>query len=133
MMQMLYLEGGPMRKRDEDLKIDISDIFGGEVQVPAETEGIGVENSSGTTAPSEKDDQFQEWMNGRDEALQAQTHELERKLHDTIEAAFPQAPDDQVAVIDEVPVETVSEPLPAAEIAKGPESPIDFSAPIAPP
>ncbi|HVZ80543.1 MAG TPA: hypothetical protein VHE12_07040 [bacterium] len=121
-----------MRKRDEELKIDISDIFGGELSSPAGVPEDGPAVQASETATPEQDSQFQEWMDQRDEALQVQTHELERKLHDSIEASFPQAPDEQVITAEEA----VTAPAPETQAQpeeSAPESPIDFSAPIAPP
>lgn len=120
-----------MRKKDEELKIDISDIFGGDVQVPPETaqDVASVE----TTASPEQDAQFQEWMNTRDEALQTQSHDLERKLHDSLHDNFPQAPDDQVAPTEEPVIVPQEAPVPAVVPDMQGSSAIDFSAPIAPP
>ena len=122
-----------MRKRDDELKIDISDIFGGDVQGPSESVQETAETPNESVAP-EQDTQFQEWMNTRDEALQTQSHELERKLHDTISDHFPQASDEQaVNQVAEVPGAhmVVPDAVPDPKISS--ESPIDFSAPIAPP
>lgn len=122
-----------MRKKDEELKIDISDIFGGDVLAPP---AAAQDSTGGETvaASPEQDAQFQEWMNTRNEALQTQSHDLEKKLHGSLHDSFPQAPDDQVAIPDEEPA-LVSEAVPTETVVAETQggSAIDFSAPIAPP
>jgi hypothetical protein len=85
-------------------------------------------------ASPEQDEQFREWMNIRDEARQTQSHDLERKLHDSLHDSFPQAPDDQVAAPAEEPT-LAPEEIPTQAAVTEPQggSAIDFSAPIAPP
>ena len=122
-----------MRKKDEELKIDISDIFGGDVQAPPEPSQGTEKGGSNVDSPAQ-DAEFQEWMNTRNEALQSQSQDLERKLHDSLHDSFPQAPDDQVMAPNEEPSlapENTGSQAVAPEMEVG--SLIDFSAPIAPP
>lgn len=125
-----------MRKQDDDLKIDISDLFGGDVPAPPPTGAAAAEPAAPT---QEQENEFQEWMSARNEALEAKTLELERKLHENSPEPFPQGPDDQLPTTEEAPAAVpeappVVEEAPVAPPAPAtPESPIDFNAPITPP
>jgi hypothetical protein len=132
-----------MRKSDDDLKIDINELFGGDISaarqsveqsnpvLPEDTESPETQ----ATPPSSPTDikiaeqQFQEWMTIREKELEAKTQELERRLEELrdhqLQAA--QAPVDSL----EVPEVSVEESLPANQVVI--ESPIDFDAPISPP
>lgn len=131
-----------MRKHDDELKIDISELFGGDLPSPSDT----IDDSAApaptiptptvieeipATAPAEVDNKFQEWMNNRNAELEAKTQELEKRLQEL------QA---QVAAKQTVPevAQVPPSPPPAATEINAPtepaaDSPVDFSAPIAPP
>ncbi len=125
-----------MRKPDDELKINISELFGGDLPSPSEileditTDEPFTVSPAQSGIPSEIENQFHEWMDQRNQKLEAHTLELERKLK---EATPPEGP----------PIDTL-EPLTIQEITNNtdapPEtkrvlsdSPVDFDAPIAAP
>ncbi len=123
-----------MRKPDDDLKIDISELFGGDLSGPSEKLEETVDMGEAPTgipgplsASPEDENHFQEWMNSRNIELEAKSQELERRFQES-------------SITDAAPVETLSsgELLGgAAEEATTPApasaSPIDFNAPMSPP
>lgn len=127
-----------MRKPDDDLKIDISELFGGEMPGPSETlEDTPPPKTPATSqtpvpaAPSstESESQFQEWMKTRNEELELKAQELERRLQELQQAQqTPSAAPDSLSGLD-FQTEVVGE---KTEVPSG-DSPIDFSAPITPP
>lgn len=120
-----------MRKPDDDLKIDIADLFGGDISGPSEKlEEAAVEAPPESATPSaasvEAENNFQEWMNSRNVELEAKSLELEKKFQ---EAAATAAPNETLSG-SELLTATTEESRPAPAAAA---SPIDFNAPIAPP
>ncbi len=118
-----------MRKPDDDLKIDIADLFGGAVSGPSEQleEVAALEDApAGTGVPSASDNQFQEWMSNRNAELEAKTVELEKKFQEPVTAESVPADNLSAGELLSAPIET--EPA-----APNTPSPIDFNAPIAPP
>jgi hypothetical protein len=125
-----------MRKPDDDLKINISELFGGDLPSPSESlEDVSASEPSPTSQTSSKitpevESQFQEWMNHRNQELEVKSLELERKLQETpippvipTSDTSPATPvEEAVIAIEEVPVKSVAS-----------DSPVDFDAPIAPP
>ncbi len=123
-----------MRKPDDDLKIDIADLFGGDLSGPSEKldEASALMDSPAgfpaqTLSSPEADNHFKEWMNSRNVELEAKSQELEKKFLETSAAEM-------------VPAEKFSgsEILTASSDAENSTnsastSPIDFNAPIAPP
>lgn len=121
-----------MRKPDDDLKINISELFGGELPGPSDTvDDISESQAPGkpVAAPVERESQFKEWMVGRNQELEAKTQELEKRLQELKD----QRPVD--AGSDRLSAQELQTPPPSPETPKEPEpdSPIDFNAPIAPP
>jgi hypothetical protein len=143
-----------MRKSDDELKIDISELFGGDM-APARQAAEQMESPAvaGETAPSPAvetaeppaavEQKYQDWMSAREKELEAKTQELERRLQDLLEQKLQAA---QTAPPEAEPVEA-----PALEAPAVPETPavpvevpaeaaapletgaIDFSQPILPP
>ncbi len=119
-----------MKKPDDDLKINISEIFGGDLPSPSDSidenepkpQEAPLETQKQTVAESET--QFQEWMKIRNAELEAKSQELERRLQEIKEQT------EQKVQVEEIPP-TQSET--AAEIPTAQPPPIDFDAPIAPP
>jgi len=177
MMHSNQWKAGFMRKPDDDLKIDIAELFGEDMPSPSDT----LEDSSAPTATAsaetvseastaDTETRFQEWMNGRNKELETKVQELEQRLQDVkAKPPAPVEPDNfsgdelksavvpppevkpapvsppQVKAAPAPPPEVKSAPAPPPEIKPAPasepeakavpssESPIDFSAPIAPP
>lgn len=123
-----------MRRPDDDLKIDIAELFGGDLSGPSEKlEETSALLESSTESPShahsspEADNHFKEWMNSRNVELEAKSQELEKKFQETAasEAAAP----------EKFSGEEILKASSDAESAVAPasSSPIDFNAPITPP
>src|SRR5579862_6940116 len=78
-----------MRKPDDDLKIDISELFGGDLPSPSETleEAATVQSPTqfeNANAPKPAtESQFQDWMSGRNAELEEKSQELEKRLQET--------------------------------------------------
>ncbi len=125
-----------MRKPDDELKINISELFGGDLPSPSESlEDIsGPEPSTVSQTspkiPPEVENQFLEWMNQRNQQLEAKNQDLERNLQETSASSIEPAPQ----TFDTAPTEMDKNPIKkiAPELIV-PKSPIDFDAPIAPP
>lgn len=132
-----------MRKPDDDLKIDINELFGGDISAarqsieqsnPVLPENVEVPSAQ-TDLPSNLNEikiaeqQFQEWMTLREKELETKTQELERRLEELRDQQL-QATQTSVNSL-EVPVVAEEESLPANQVVI--ESPIDFNAPILPP
>jgi hypothetical protein len=132
-----------MRKSDDDLKIDINELFGGDISSARQTVEQSnpvlpedVEISETQAAPPSNPDetkiaeqQFQEWMTIREKELEAKTQELERRLEELRKQQL-QAAQAPVASFEVHPVvEEISPPADQTVV----ESPIDFNAPILPP
>ena len=124
-----------MKKHDDDLKIDISELFGGDLPSPSDT----IEETAAPDAPvaqvvpaqaPESDNRFQEFIDNRNAELEAKTQELERRLQELqAQLSVSQTP-------PPLPVSTtpeVQEPPPVAPETPSAPPPIDFNAPIAPP
>ncbi len=123
-----------MRKPDDELKIDISELFGGDLSGPSEKleEAVDAGESPKSVSPpssasAEAENHFQEWMNSRNMELEAKSQELERRFQ-------------EASAADVAPVETFSSSellgTPGEEKPAPPPfsaSPIDFNAPMAPP
>lgn len=158
MMHCNHSEGGFMRKPDDELKIDILELFGGELPSPSESLEEVISETTSTASsveetPKETEGQFQEWMVARNKELELKSQELERRLQELQNQQS--APMD--ATVDTLSIESLQEVVgepeahkvdPSPEISSGPvlevlsesvpvlssnNSPIDFSAPIAPP
>jgi|SRR5581483_9912381 len=122
-----------MRKPDDDLKIDILELFGGELPSPSEalSETISEESpqiASSSGPPLELDNQFKEWMDNRNEVLDAKSLELGKKLQDVPLNPTLEVPENETLSIQDIaatPSDEVTSPPPIVD------SPIDFSAPIA--
>jgi hypothetical protein len=127
MMHCRKLEGGTMRKPDDDLKIDISDLFGGDLGGPSEAleEGISETNAPAKsqapveTSP-EAENKFQLWIESRNAELEAKSQELEQKIQ--------QAPDTLSG--NELQSVSEQEEVPGALNSN---SPVDFNTLVAPP
>lgn len=114
-----------MRKPDDDLKIDIADLFGGTVSGPSEQleEAAAFDEPlAGTGDPSASENHFQEWMNNRNAELEAKTIELEKKFQES-------ATTDTLSAGELLSAPAETEPV----VVSNSPSPIDFNAPIAPP
>ena len=136
-----------MRKPDDELKIDISEIFGGDMPAPSDTIDETPEPTPVSTpvveapvaTPSQVEQQFRDWMNNRNAELETKTQELEKRLQDlqnqlASSPAVPPPAEEPESHFTAQELTTAVEPAPAAQIAApAPDSPIDFSAPIAPP
>jgi hypothetical protein len=131
-MRTYNLKGAFVKKRDDDLKIDISEIFGenweppkpGDASQPAASPETVDETTKMTTEEAEK--AFLEWRAQRDEELEAKALELEKKLQETLtpsaaETSTPTGSDETVAVPDGNQA--------TAEVIQ----PVDFDAPMARP
>lgn len=119
-----------MRKPDDDLKIEIADLFGGAIAGPSEKleeETPAEESAAAATAPAQVENQFQEWMNNRNAELEAKTQELEKKFQE-VPPVVPGPPDTlSGGELMSVPSDPLTTAAPATSSA------IDFDAPIAPP
>ena len=125
-----------MRKPDDDLKIDISEIFGGDLSGPSDSideaePSAPTASQAAVSTPAETENNFQEWMNTRNAELEAKAQDLEIRLQEM----QAQLTANQAAV--EIPAPPVSPPISIEAESPVPEppadSPIDFNAPIAPP
>jgi hypothetical protein len=125
-----------MRKPDDDLKIDISEIFGGELSGPSDSideAETGPPNTSqaAVPTPAETENNFQDWMNSRNTELEAKAQDLEIRLQEM------QAQLTANQAVGEIPAPPVSPSMSTEAESPVPEppadSPIDFNAPIAPP
>ena len=78
-----------MRKPDDELKINIAELFGGDLPSPSEAlEDVSASDTSVSSPipskiPPEVENQFQEWMNQRNEEWKPKSFELEKKLQET--------------------------------------------------
>src|ERR1700722_14169630 len=105
-----------MRKSDDELKIDISESFGGDLE-PARQAAEKIEEAAanpvavdaGEAAPPAVVEQnYQDWMSEREKALEAKTQELERPLQELVNQKLqtPAAAPVEIpppAVIEETP------------------------------
>jgi len=127
-----------MRKPDDDLKIDINELFGGDISSVRESveeprhEAAGVETAPAAEPADTKaaERQFQEWMTAREKELELKTQELERRLQELRDQQLqtPPVPAAEVPISSPV-LEEVAPPVAEATA----DSPIDFNAPILPP
>ena len=123
-----------MRKPDDDLKIDISDLFGGELSGPSDTleEAAGdapVSSASTGPASAEAESQFKQWMDNRAVELEAKSLELERRHQQAASAPTAEPVADTFTGGELLTAPPPSQPPPPPASA----SPIDFNEPIAPP
>ena len=125
-----------MRKSDDDLKIDISEIFGGDLSGPSDSideaePSAPTTSEAAVSTPVENENNFQEWMNSRNAELEAKAQDLEIRLQEM------QAQLTANQAVEEIPVPPASPPMSTEAESPVPEppadSPIDFNAPIAPP
>jgi hypothetical protein len=122
-----------MRKPDDDLKIDIADLFGGDLSGPSEKleESAALMDSaaelSAQPPSSGTENHFQQWMNSRNVELEAKSQELEKK--------FQGAPVSERISPEKFSAQELLTVPPEAETpaTTNSSSPIDFNAPIAPP
>ena len=147
-----------MRRPDDEMKIDISELFGGELNSPHKTDETST-SGHGASQPSpeehaDRETKFQEWMDNREKELELKAQELERRLHEihaqqNLETSSPSLDLSAETMVEAEPVqaaapETVQAPEPPEEPAVPVEAPapaespaekplIDFDAPIAPP
>ncbi|HTC20954.1 MAG TPA: hypothetical protein VK859_08910 [bacterium] len=125
-----------MRKPDDELKINISELFGGDLPSPSETlEDIPAtvpssESPEASKIPPEVESQFQEWMSQRNQELEAKSLELERQFQEPPLPAVPVPETPEVFSLQEL-TDAVEEPPVTKSASTG--SPVDFDAPIAPP
>jgi len=138
-----------MAKKNEDLKIDINEIFGGDLPSPSEALDVPVTVSSPDIPASsavvandpqpvaEAEKNFQDWMAARNQELEMKALELERRLKELQAQQNPVEPSDslsgqalQTAVVEE---KEPPPPPPPQLVAPAADSPIDFDAPMAPP
>lgn len=120
-----------MRKPGDDLKISISELFGGDLPDPSDIlDDVEEPSPSQSASPSsiEAEGQFQEEIIIRNRELEMKTQELERRLQE-MQAQLPKAGDvaDSISAQELQSVPMIPEPseVPTAD------SPIDFNAPIA--
>jgi hypothetical protein len=124
-----------MRKPDDDLKIDIADLFGEELPSPSDA----IEDASPSVkaavaapaptvekTPTETESQFKEWMDSRNTELESKVRELELRLQELKQQPPPPPPPPPA------PVEVVASPS-APVAAPEPALAVDFNAPIAVP
>ncbi len=116
-----------MRRPDDEMKIEISELFGGELNSPHKTGETAAAGPSGAhPTPEEhaaRETKFQEWMNNREKELELKAQELERRLHEihaqqNLETSSPSL---------DLAAEVAAEPEPAA--APQPEAAIVAEAP----
>src|SRR5258708_4350777 len=124
-----------MRKQDDDLKIDISEIFGGDLSGPSDSiDESDIAAPAGPEAapptPAQTENNFQEWMNVRNAELETKAQNLELRLQE-MQAQLAAVP----PVVEPVPAQLPSIPVEDSLSLSPPtaDSPIDFNAPIAPP
>jgi hypothetical protein len=121
-----------MRKSDDELKIDISELFGGDLE-PARQAAEKIEEAAANPVaadageaapPAVVEQKYQDWMSEREKALEAKTQELERRLQELVDqksqapqAAPAVAPAEIPApiVIEETPVMAAPVEIPAPE------------------
>ncbi|HET9868924.1 MAG TPA: hypothetical protein VFR02_00290 [bacterium] len=134
-----------MRKSDDELKIDITELFGGDLEPARQAAEQSLEEAAPAppageaapaleAAPAPPDQQYQEWISARERELETKTQELEKRLQDLLEqklqaaqAAAP-APVPEAPPAEEAPASPAESPAPAGEGLA-----IDFSQPIRPP
>ncbi len=121
-----------MRKPDDELKINISELFGGDLPSPSETlDDITLEQTSVVSQVPSKilpdvKNQFQEWMDQRNQEPEAETLEVENKYIETLAPTNQEAENLKRTLAQKPP--SAIETMPAAT-----DSPVDFNAPIVPP
>jgi hypothetical protein len=131
-MRFKTLKGVSVKNQNDDLKIDISEIFGenweppkpGGPSQPVTPSEPAAETTKLTAEEAEQ--AFLEWRAQRDRELEDKTRELEKQIQEAqdavaAEVAAPATGGETVVPPDGNPVQ--------AEVA----SPVDFNAPIAPP
>lgn len=127
-----------MKKPDDELKIDISELFGGELSnTPDPSEEI-VENVDGAVSEiafiqveaAAKDAQYQEWLLNRQKEMEIKSLELGKKIQEENAQLTEEQPNQENASAEIVSEDKITVPE-ISNTDKG--SPIDFDAPIAPP
>jgi len=109
-----------MRKSDDELKIDISELFGGDLEPARQAvekieEAASAPEAAGAAVsepPAAVEQKYQDWMSAREKELESKTQELERRLQDLLEQKLQAT---QTAPVAEVPVETQEAPVPPSE------------------
>ena len=134
-----------MKKPDDDLRIDISEIFGGEITpLDSKSEELIQDDTSAEAAQS--DANYQAFIDERNQILEVRTAEIESsspssppppEMDQAVES-FEPATESSPDVLPEPTPEVIPEPTsePAQEQAvqePQPEEAIDFNAPMAPP
>jgi len=145
-----------MTKKNDDLKIDINEIFGGDLPSPSEAldapvtsappvAGVEAEAPAApvaetqpaqAVAAAEAEKNFQVWMATRNQELEMKALELERRLKELQAQQSPVESNDSLSgqALQSAVVEERSAPPPPPPQAPPPsDSPIDFDAPMAPP
>lgn len=122
-----------MRKPDDDLKIDISDLFGGELSGPSDTLEDSVDTPASPAGASpvstEAESQFRQWMDNRAVELEAKSLELERRHQQAASAAGSASTGDTITGGELL----AAQPAPPPPPPPSPASPIDFNEPMTPP
>jgi hypothetical protein len=123
-----------MRKPDDDLKIDIADLFGDDLSGPSEKleESAALmesaeKSAAQTPSSSETENNFQQWMNSRNIELEAKSQELEKKFQGT--QASEKTSSEKFSAQELLTVQPEAE----TRVPTASSSPIDFNAPIPPP
>jgi hypothetical protein len=125
-----------MKKHNDDLKIDITELFGGDLPSPSEAlEDPVVSQTVASPAtsvpePAQNDSQFQEWMKNRNQELELKAQELERRLQELQAQQQPVKPTTDALSGQDILSASAVEPAAAAITT---DSTIDFNAPIGPP
>ncbi len=134
-----------MTKKNEDLKIDINEIFGGDLPSPSEALDVPVPSPAapaGTEAVpnepepvAEAEKNFQDWMAARNQELEMKALELERRLKELQAQQSLSEPVDSLSgqALQTAVVEEKAPPPPPQSAPPTSDSPIDFDAPMAPP
>ena len=127
-----------MKKPDDELKIDISELFGGELsntpdpseEIVETVDGAGSEVTTAHIEAAANDNQYQEWLVDRQKDMELKSLELEKKLQEEQAHLNEKKPNQETSS-----TENISENITTVSEAKNnnQESPIDFNAPIAPP
>lgn len=118
-----------MRKPDDDLKISISDIFGGDV-TPLDSKSGELSASEAGSGSAEPDSDYQAFIDERKKLLEVKTAEIESVLPPGTASIGIEATSAQQEPVYEAAPEPVAEPAPEAPPT---EDVIDFNAPMRPP
>jgi hypothetical protein len=90
-----------MRKPDDDLKIDLSELF----------DGVVPSAPSDELSPGD-DDRFQEWVEGRDKKMELQALELEKRLREVNNPKIMESASPSLEIPPEPPAARAAQPPP---------------------